>query len=409
MRLNWNSELKKLVFGMFIFITLGMTIGNSCLILCQNRIRQEYTMLAGSVFEKVQEQYPQVTAEDLVLLFANDEPSESGLSIVAQYGVFDEFGSKTFGRQEKYLGNLSVVMNIFFVTFVSFGVFIIMFYLRKRQGKIAKLQMYMENLDRGIYNLEPEDNADDELSGLRNEIYRLTVLLREQAISAQSQRKALADSVADISHQLKTPLTSLTVIADNLAENEDMDNTTRQNFLSEIIRQLSGMSWLVATMLKLSRLEAGVVDMQPQRVLISELVENCVRKLDTLAELKEIKLIINLQKDACLNVDVNWTVEAVCNIVKNAIEHSPQGGMVTISAADNDIYTEICISDSGTGISEHEREKLFQRFYRGHAADDDSAGIGLSLSKEVIERQNGHIYVESEVGKNTVFRLRFLK
>ncbi|MDE5893487.1 MAG: HAMP domain-containing histidine kinase, partial [Acetatifactor sp.] len=249
----------------------------------------------------------------------------------------------------------------------------------------------------------------DELSGLRNEVYRLTVHLREYAALEQKRRQALADTVANISHQLKTPMTSMTILLDNLIENEEMDQITRHRFLAEVSRQLTGMSWLIATLLKLSRLEAGVVELQREYVEAGQLVEACTARLQTAAEWKEVCLEVQLQPGASLTVDENWTIEALCNIVKNAIEHSPAGSSVQIAVSENEVYTEIRVEDSGTGISGEEREKLFQRFYRGSNAAEDSIGIGLALAKEVVEQQHGHIQVESREGEGTVFSLKFMK
>lgn len=171
--------------------------------------------------------------------------------------------------------------------------------------------------------------------------------------------------MANISHQLKTPMTSMTILLDNLTENEEMDQVTRHRFLSEINRQMTGMSWLIATMLKLSRLEAGVVELQRASVEAGSLVEECIAKLQTAAEWKDVLLDVQPQPGASLTVDKNWTVEALCNIVKNAIEHSPTGGSVRIATGENEIYTEIRVADSGVGISAEERENYSKGFTGG--------------------------------------------
>lgn len=408
-RFRWNGEMKLLAVRLVLFAAVGLILGNVGIAFYKNQMRRAHTQFAGAVLEQVLEAYPQVSEEALIGLLDAEKSTTQGQAILARYGVFSEWGSRTFGVQEHELWLLQVWGNLFYVILLSVGIVCVLGYQRRRQERIDKVQIYMEQLERGIYTLELEDNADDELSGLRNEIYRLTVLLKEQAGQAQNRRKALADSVANISHQLKTPLTSVIVLADNLTEDENMDPATRHHFLSEILRQLTEMSWLITAMLKVSRLEAGVVELNRQRVSVRELVERCVQKLEMLAEWKEVNLELQLQADTVLTVDESWTIEALGNIVKNAIEHSPAGGRVEISALENDVYTEICICDSGVGISEKDRQRLFERFYRGTAPMEDSVGIGLALSKEVVERQNGRISVESEEGRQTVFRLKFMK
>ncbi len=409
MRLRWNEEMKKLMLMMGLFLLTALVLGNLGISLYQNRMRREYTMFAAGIMENVKRTYPQVSEEELIQLLENENFSQEGKALLAKYGFFLENGSRTFASQERQLGVLKVAMNAFFLLVMASGIILILAYLQKRQLRIEQLQNYMEQLERGIYRLELEENADDELSGLRNEVYRLTVLLKETASLAQQRRQALADSVADISHQLKTPLTSMIVLLDNLIEEEEMDEVTRHRFLMEISRQLTGMSWLISTLLKLSRLEAGVVELERKPVKVKSLVEKCISRLETAAEWKGLVLETQLQPGAVLTVDENWTLEALCNIVKNAIEYSPVDSTVQIQASENEVYTEIRVQDRGRGIPKEEREKLFQRFYRGNSAPQDSIGIGLALAKEVVEQQQGHIEIESAEGQGTLFSLKFMK
>lgn len=296
----------------------------------------------------------------------------------------------------------------FIVLFVLLWLFLFT-YLRKRQGRIDSLETYMDTLHGKGHHLKLEDNLDDELSGLRNEIYKLTVLLRKQAKDADEKKKALADSVANISHQLKTPLTSAIVLMDNLSEDSQMDQTIRRHFMSEITYQLTGMSWLVSTMLKLSRLDAGVVELERERIGLRELLEETLRRVETAAEWNDISFTVNIPEEASVCVDRRWTVEALANVVKNAIEHSPAGGSIQISGDENDVYAHIAVRDHGEGIGEEERERLFNRFYKGVSTREDSIGIGLALAKEVIEKQQGYVSVESEKGKGCCFLIKFLK
>lgn len=409
MRLRWNEESKKLLLGLGLFLTLSLVLGNLGVSFYQNRMRREYNLLVANMIEMVQKEYPQASETELISMLETEELSAEGEKILAQYGIFTENGNRTFVRQEKQLTLFKIGMNLFLVGILAVGIGVVLADRQRRQKRIEQLQNYMEQLQRGDYRLELEENTDDELSGLRNEVYRLTVLLKETAALAQQRRQALADSVANISHQLKTPLTSMTILLDNLTEDEEMDEDTRHRFLAEINRQLTGMSWLISTLLKLSRLEAGVAELERKPVQVEKLVEDCISRLEIAAEWKGIALETRLQPGIVLTVDENWTQEALCNIVKNAIEHSPAGSSVQIRASENEIYTEISVLDSGTGIPKEEREKLFQRFYRGSSAAQDSIGIGLALAKEVVEQQHGRIEIESEEGQGTLFALKFMK
>ena len=152
-----------------------------------------------------------------------------------------------------------------------------------------------------------------------------------------------------------------------------------------------------------------MVELERVPLQARDLVESCFDRLQTTAEWREVRLEAELEPGVTLTADENWTVEALCNIVKNAVEHSAAGGNVRVTARENEVYTEIRVTDDGVGISPEEREKLFQRFYRGNSADRDSTGIGLALAKEVVEQQRGHIQVDSQEGKGTVFSLKFMK
>lgn len=214
--------------------------------------------------------------------------------------------------------------------------------------------------------------------------------------------------MADISHQLKTPLTSVMILSDNLLESEGMNESTRRRFLQEINVQLNGMKWLVTTLLKLSRFDAGVVELARRPIDMEELFQAVLQKVELLAEWKQVELVSDIRDRISVNVDDYWMTEALTNIVKNAVEHSRPGSSVRFYAEDNDVYTLIRISDSGEGMDREEMRHLFERYYRGKRAASESAGIGLALAKEVIEKQGGYITVESSA-VGTIFFIKFIK
>lgn len=409
MKLSWNRELKKLAVTALCILGLGILIMNLGIGAYCNGIRTEYHGFLTAVFDNVLENYPEVQEEELIQILNRQGDGRGGSGLLARYGILAEYADASFAGQERQLQALLTGSNLFLVLFFGSIAVLGCFYFRRRQNRISGLTDYMKSLSRGDYKLEVEDNADDELSGLRNEIYKLAVLLREQAARALEQKHALSDAMADISHQLKTPLTSITVLMDNLSENDDMEKTTRQRFTAEITRQLAGMSWLITAMLKLSRLDAGVVRLERVRLRAEELVGEILQRLELAAEWREVSFSVKIPEGMALWVDRKWTGEALLNIVKNAVEHSPAGERVEISGEENEVYAQIMVRDHGKGISEEERRKLFMRFYNGNSVREDSIGIGLALAKEIVEKQDGHIIVDSREGDGTVFYLRFLK
>ena len=408
-RLRWNRELYRLVmwFGIVFAVCIGiMNIGMGVYL---EKLRREHKVFLSVIFENISATYPDVDEEEFVKVLSGRVNTSQGEEILARYGVFQEYGRESFSVLERQVRSMSVFSNILLsVFFLIVSVFLLL-YLKRRQLKIYGLETYMEMLYREGYLLDIEDNSDDELSGLRNEIYKLTVLLKEQAVRAAEQKKALADSMADISHQLKTPLTSMTVLMDNLADDIDMDPAIRRHFITEITYQLTNMSWLVSTLLKISRLDAGVVELDRESLEVASLVGEALQKVEVAAEWNQVSFALKIPEDAVLVADRKWTAEALANILKNAVEHSPRDAVVEISAEENDVYTGIFVRDRGKGIGEEERKKLFNRFYRGTSAREDSVGIGLALAKEIIEKQKGYVSVESERDKGTCFAVKFLK
>lgn len=410
MKLVWNRELKQLGAA---FAALSLAAILLCY-LAGSRYRagseREYQEALASLLCSVRDAYPQASVEDVFSALNGRNPDDGrGQELLRRYGA-------VFGDSMTVFEGARHRMNVFrcqiALTLVLFaGAFMggLLFYLAGRQKRIRSLCGYMEELARGKDKLEIQKNSDDELSGLKNEIYKLTVFFREQAAQAAANRRALADSVADISHQLKTPLTSVTVLVDDLADNEDMDADTRRRFLAEISSQLAGVSWLTSALLKLSRLDAGVVEMEEEPLQVASLMKEVCGRLELTAELKQVEFIRDIPEEIQILGDGRWLTESFLNVVKNAVEHSDTGGKVKIAASSNNVYTEVSVRNRGEVIPEEDRKHLFERFYRGASAGKDSVGIGLALTKEILNRQNASISVESDREQGTVFLIKFFK
>ena len=409
MKIIWNRELKKIVLAAAAAFLFSSFLVNFLVGKYVADARTEYNEMLAALFGSVMQAYPDVKEEEVIEVLNETGNGNRGADILARYGVYEDYGASSFAEKEGQFLFVTVWANgILILVYLLIGVLFFL-YLGKRQQEIAHLTEYMIALNRDRYELEMENNEDDELSGLRNELYKLTVLLKEQTQEALEQRQALADTMVNISHQLKTPLTSVTVLADNLSDNPDMDRETRQHFLAEITRQITGMSWLITAMLKRARLDADVVELENTRLGVKELVEEVIERLELATEWKNLTISVNISEDTQFMADRKWMSEALMNIVKNALEHSPVGGRVEITGEENEIYTQIFIRDYGKGITEEERKKLFQRFYNGSSVREDSVGIGLALAKEIVEKEGGSIFVDSSPNRGTTFTLRFMK
>lgn len=374
------------------------------------------------IMENVINQYPDLDMEEIAIILnksyselESSTTSEEFDSILRKNGITDN----TF-----YIKDMSDIRNVNIIVSTSIiGVMSVLFiicfcmYLRRGKKDIFELQDYMDKISRGNYELEINDNSEDELSSLKNSLYKIMVYMKEQADSARIKKVMLAQSVSDISHQLKTPLTSTQVLLDNLNDNPDMDYSTRKKFIYEALNQVNGMSWMIVSMLKLSRIDAGVVEFNNENISINKIIEEAVGNLEVIAEIKNVNIEKNIdnrnedelnKSDIYIKGDYNWNREALQNIIKNAIEHSNDKGTVKINITDNDVYTAVYITNRGEKLSDKQQKQIFERYYSEAKYEDNSMGIGLPLAKAVIEKQGGYISVESDDEKTT-FIVKYIK
>ena len=275
---------------------------------------------------------------------------------------------------------------------------------KNRYDKINELNNYLSLVCSGNYDLDIDDNTEGELSILKNNLYKVIVLLRSSNEAVKKEKVSLSDSLADISHQLKTPLTSLMVMADLLKDEKDSEK--RLGFIEIMENQLDKMNWLISTLLKLSKLDAGTANFNISELNISSIIAESLKPFIVTAGLKNISIKTQIN-DFTFKGDENWCAQAFENIIKNCLEHTQNGGEIEITASKNPIYNEIIISDNGCGIPPEELPHIFERFYHGKNSAKDSVGIGLAFSKAVINSLGGFIEAQSEVGRGTKFIIRF--
>ena len=278
--------------------------------------------------------------------------------------------------------------------------------IKKMYPEIEELNTYLEKVLSGDDPPEILDIEEGELSILKSNIYKVTTKLKYQKELLRQDKVTLATAMADISHQLKTPLTSMMVMNDLLKSEEDRDK--REEFLKTQSDQLDRMNWLIQTLLKLSKLDAGSVVLTKEDVPADDLIKEVMKPFEIQLDIKDISFE-KKNPDAFVMCDKHWTVEAIQNIVKNCIEHMDKGGSLKVSLTDTSIFSQIQISDTGCGIATEDIPHVFERFYRGKNAGKDSVGIGLALAKTIIESQHGEISVESEEGLGSTFEIKLYK
>lgn len=281
-------------------------------------------------------------------------------------------------------------------------------FTRWRYREIEKLSGYLRQISGGDYSLDVRDNQEGELSILKNDIYKVTLMLSEQSSLLQQEKIELTNAISDISHQLKTPLTSMTMMAD-LLSNPELPVEKRREFTRNIRIQLERIGWLVSSLLKFSKIDAGTALFKHDQIAVKRLIQRALEPVLIPMDIKEQKLSVTGDDNATIIADLNWTAEAMINILKNCVEHTHVGGEIMISFSENALFTEIIVADNGKGIPKEDIPYIFNRFYKGKNASEDSVGIGLALSHSIITSQNGDIEVKSGKEKGTQFRIKFYK
>lgn len=281
---------------------------------------------------------------------------------------------------------------------------------RKARKRAGELTEYLRAVEEGDYSMSVE-KGQDFLSQLEDEIYKTVVTLRESRERLRAEKENLARDMADISHQFKTPLTSLSVLGELVLRR--VTGEEERMAVQKMESQTNRLSELCAALLTLSRADAGVLSFDIRQVTAEELIECVVEAVRPLTDEKGQRIALlgeaDAWEDTVLSCDLGWTREALGNLLKNACEHGPAGSVITIGICDNPIYTQITVEDQGPGFSDEDLPHLFERFYRGAGAKRDSAGIGLSLAKALIESQNGEIRARNRRQGGGSFVIKFYK
>ncbi len=407
MDLLTHTEDRRLLFRMAALslaaLLLAAALGLAMTVYVNRALADTYAGIVGTVVQK----YPQAEAQVVQDLSAPDALSVSlGHQVLGRYGLQD-LGAAQHGIGAGLLARLLPAgLALTGLAYAGF-VLLLVRYQRAVSAQVAGLSGYLHRIDAGDYSLDVRDNGEGSFSLLKNDLYKVTVRLREQAELLQKDKTALYNLIADISHQIKTPLTSLGVLVDLLAE--DPPEADRHAFVERLRAQLGRIQWLVAALLKLARLDAGTTAFKSEPVDVRRLIERALEPLQIPLEIKKQRLVIHGGEGASFTGDLNWSAEALTNVVKNCIEHTPEDGTIEISYGANALYAEIIVSDDGGGIASQDLPNIFNRFYRSENAGENSVGIGLALAKAIFNAQGGDISVRSQPDIGTSFDIRVFR
>lgn len=389
----------------FIVITSVLSLGFFGLLL--NYQYKTYTInynkKINSIVSEVINKYPEIDESDLVGILN----SESEDDLLNKYGINDK-SSSVIENDKLFKKYLFIDLSILFIIIITLYVYFVI-NKSKRTKKINKIIELISKINRRNFDIDIEDYTEDELSILKQEVYKTSLMLRSEADNSLKDKLNLKDSLSDISHQLKTPLTSITIMIDNILDNEEMDSKTRRKFLVNIKREIININFLVQNLLKLSKFDANVIKFNNEEILIKDIVDEAIKKVSALSELKGVSIKVSGDKGSTIKCDFMWEVEALSNIIKNSIEHIEGDGFVEVNYTKNKVYSRILIRDNGVGINAEDLPYIFDRFYKGKNTSKDSVGIGLALSKSIIEKDNGSISVKSTPKIGTIFTIKYFE
>ena len=359
----------------------------------------------SAIINVIKKDYPKITDKEIIKILNNDTLKTN--DFFNKYGIDVNNKSILIKNDRDYHKFLAINLSFLTITVVI----LLIIYIRynyKKEKDIKDIIKCIEQINKKNYEIQIDSISEDELSILKNEIYKTTIMLKETAENSNKDKLNLKKSLEDISHQLKTPLTSILVMLDNIIEDSNMEEKIRNDFIVDIKRNVLNINFLVQSLLKLSKFDANTVHFVKQENDLKTIIEESIKNVSTLCDLRNINIKLNIKENSKIICDDKWQIEALTNIIKNAIEHSKNNSNIIINIENNNVYSMIEVIDFGEGIAKKDIKHIFERFYKCKNTKTDSIGIGLALAKTIIEEDKGTISVESNK-LETKFIIKYYK
>lgn len=393
---------KKTIILIIVIILIYIFSFNMVYLYQENIYKEKYNMFVNNIISVIKEKYPDISNKNIIDILNN----KTNLNYLNEYGidVDDEFALISMHKENK---KIFIINNVILGSFILVLSIILIINKNYENNKLEEIIHLIEEINKKNYNLNIKGTDETMISKLKNEMYKTVVMLKNDADNSLKDKLIIKTYLEDISHQLKTPLTVINISLDNLIDNPNMDDKNRNEFISKISKEVTNINNLIQNLLKLSKFDVNVINFDNKNISVKDLLDKSVDKVSLVADLKNINIKVNILNDFNLNIDLNWQIEALSNIVKNAIEHSNENDIVYINCNDNKIYSKIEIINNGI-INDKDLNKIFDRFYTNKKGYSESVGIGLSLAKNIIEKNNGKIDVCSKDGK-TIFTIKYYK
>jgi signal transduction histidine kinase len=400
---------------------------SSCILLClmsiflfatffilkvhDDNLKAGYIKSLGAITARVVQENPELEKEIIPLIAkeVSEEEAIKGKFLLKQYGLTENLESelfpyinKTILRNKYSIITLFILMTLvfFFLNYLQYGFF---------YRKIRKVALGAKKVIEGQYDLSIREDREGDFSKMANAFNSMREIIRNNLSELKKEKQFLVDLLSDISHQLKTPLSSM-IVYNDIMVNKELSKEQRQTFLLNNQSQLHRMNWLIQSILKLAKLDANAIELVKENQSLNETVQDAIDALESKAFEGNVKIILKEKEEIIFAHDRLWLEEALINIIKNGIEHTPKGGEILIELTESLVYQRVTIEDSGEGIREADLPNIFKRFYKAKTSKNkDSVGIGLALAKSIVEAHYGIIEVKSEIGLGTKFAITFLK
>lgn len=396
---------KKLIIILFSIILLFFLLNNSLYIFLNNKYKINYNKKINNIIYELNNKYPELKKEDIILILNNKNNNDE--NILKEYGINLENEFFDLNSEKEYK-KILIINNLLIILFIFNLIIIFLIYYFKEKNRINKIIKDLEKINNKNYEINIEENEEGNLSILKNELYKTTIMLKEQAENSYNDKINLKSSLEDISHQLKTPLTSINIMLDNILDNPKMDDETKLDFITDIKRETNNINFLIQALLKLSKFDTNTVKFNNEENDLKQIINEAIKNVSVLCDLKNIKIIFNCENNLNLICDKKWQIESLTNIIKNCVEYSEENNKININVENNKIYYLIKIKDYGKEINKKDLNHIFERFYKGKNSKNDSIGIGLALSKAIIEKNNGKVWAESNENE-TIFYVQYFK
>ena len=355
MKLKQKYKLQNYLFKSFLIIILTLILSFFITFYFYKCYIKEINIYTINVLDKVTNKYPLVNPNDILNYDHNIDPH-----IINKYGVTSNQSLL------KEINNIALKNYIIIVIFtLSISLLFILFYLKESYAKNKELENIIKTLKKvnhNIYDLELDLEEEGTFAILKEEIYKHTKMLKELSLKNIDDKQNLKNTLANISHQIKTPLTSISILVDNLM-NENIDKNTQREFLEDIRFQIDNINFLVLSLLKLSKFEANVIEFKETNINVYKMIQTIIKNLDPLIKKKNLNIYLNIDKDIYIKGDYKWEIEALTNILKNSIEHTNDNKNIYIKGESNKVRTKIVIKDEGSGIAKSDLTKVFNRYY----------------------------------------------